>query len=274
MLRKTSDLMGFGIHAEDGDFGKVKDLLFDDEKWVIRYLVIDTGGFLLNRKVLISPYVVQAIDWKSRVIHITLTREQVRESPDIDTNMPVSRQHELETLRYYRWPYYWGGVGLWGPFEFPNTYPGAMPDRVSLVSVDRPELTPEGQEQNPHLRSAREMRGYRILATDSEFGHVEDFVLDERSWAIRYLMIDTQNWWPSRPVLVSPQWISGVSWTEQGIHVDLSAETVKAAPRIDEDVGITREYEKRLHEHYGRPSYWSDATGEGEAEPGKGRKVS
>src|SRR5205809_6020840 len=109
MLRSASEWDGYSIQATDGEIGHVAEFLFDDEKWTIRYLVVDTGGWLPGRRVLISPIALGETDWPGHRLHVKLTRQQVEESPVIDTDKPVSRQHEVSYYQYYRWPYYWGG---------------------------------------------------------------------------------------------------------------------------------------------------------------------
>ncbi len=109
---------------------------------------------------------------------------------------------------------------------------------------------------DPHLRSTKEVEGYYIRATDGEIGHVEDFVVDDEEWAIRYVVVDTRNWLPGRKVLVSPRWISHLSWPQKEVYVDLTRDETKSAPEWDPDAPLDRQYEMRLHEHYGRPPYW------------------
>jgi hypothetical protein len=104
MFRNASTLDGSIINATDGEIGHVEDAYFHDEAWTIRYLVVDTGTWLIGRKVLISPNSVTQPLGASRIIDVSLTREQVRNSPDIDTHRPVLRQHEREYLGYYGYP--------------------------------------------------------------------------------------------------------------------------------------------------------------------------
>ncbi len=113
-LRTVKDLRGYAIRATDGVIGKVDDLYFDDEDWAIRYLVVDTGGWLSGRKVLISPIAIGQPDWLDGVLPVALTKAKVEHAPDIDTRKPVSRQHEAVYLGYYGYPFYWGGAGMWG----------------------------------------------------------------------------------------------------------------------------------------------------------------
>jgi hypothetical protein len=111
MLRNVKEMRGYSIQATDGEIGKVHAFYFDDQTWVIRYMVADTGGWLLDRKVFISPAALHRPNWGEEVLPVSLTRKQVKHSPSIDTDKPVSRQHEREILEYYKWPIYWGHMG-------------------------------------------------------------------------------------------------------------------------------------------------------------------
>jgi len=244
-------LKDFVVRATDGELGTVDQLYFDDESWAIRYLMVETGGWLGGRRVLISPMSVTHLDWDNKRLDVALTKEQVEHSPDIDTHKPVSRQHEAAYLGYYGYPYYWGGPYLWGPAFNPaglasrtSTSTQAMADRVRRESMDS------------HLRSTAAVTGYNIETDDGEIGHVDGFVVDDETWAIRYLEVATRNWWPGKKVLVSPAWIERVSWSESKVYVHLSREAIKNGPEYIESREITREYEDRLYAHYGRPPYW------------------
>ncbi|MBK9444229.1 MAG: PRC-barrel domain-containing protein [Comamonadaceae bacterium] len=114
MLHSTQEMKDYAIGATDGEIGHVVDFFFDDQSWVIRYLVVETGSWLMSRKVLISPFALQDADWMHKRLPVQITREQVKHSPDVDTQKPVSRQHEMAYADYYGYPYYWDGSGLWG----------------------------------------------------------------------------------------------------------------------------------------------------------------
>jgi hypothetical protein len=253
MLRLISEVRGFTLHATDGDIGHVEQFYFDDATWTVRYLVVDTGSWLPGRQVLISPIALGEPDWSGHKLPVNLTRKQVAESPDIDTDKPVSRQHEIDYFRYYGWPYYWIGSGVWGPGMYPG-FLAAPP--VPPVPVEAPEAGGQPQTGDPHLRATGEVAGYRIQATDGEIGHAEDLMVDIHTWVIRYVVVDTRNWWPGRKVLLPASWIASVSWAEETMKVDLSRQTIKDAPAWDPAEPISREYETRLYGYYGRPSYW------------------
>ncbi len=247
MLNKAKTLKGYTLHSLDGEIGKVKEFYFDDKHWAIRYLVADTGNWLIGRQVLISPYAMVAVNEKQQNIAIDLTQKQIEDSPSLDSDKPVSRQFEETYYGYYGYPMYWSGPYLWGT----NSY--IVRDREMWR-----ESTPDKKAWDPHLRSTHDVSGHHIQAADGEIGHVEDFIIDDQTWAIRYLVIDTRNWWPGKKVLVSPQWIERVSWSESTVFVNPSREAVKQSPEYTEESLLTRDYETGLHRHYNRQGYWVD----------------
>ena len=257
MLRSIEELRGYTIGAIDGDIGSVDDFYFDDERWAVRYLVADTGGWLGGRKVLITPPALREPDWQGGRLWVELTKDQIENGPDIDTDKPVSRQHEAEYYGYYGYPYYWGGGGLWGasPYPYPimssaAASPGAAADRREGVATQ--------ETGDTHLRSVRAITGYDIRAHDGEIGRVADFILDDRDWAIRWMVVTTGNWLTGgRKVLVSPGWVSAVSWEQRQVAVDLDRATIERSPVYDPSMPINRAYEAQLYDYYGRPTYWS-----------------
>ncbi|MBN1837754.1 MAG: PRC-barrel domain-containing protein [Spirochaetales bacterium] len=251
MLQYASRLEGFTIHARDGDVGKIQDMYFDDEQWAVRHLVVRAGGWLFGRRVLISPLSVERLDWEAKEVRTWLSREQVEKSPDIDTDQPVSRQQERKLHLYYGMPVYWGGSALWGN----QMIPAAMALKNRLPEEEQ-EAVDESVEGDSHLRSRREVNSYYIQARDGDLGHVEDFLLEEESWAFRYLVVDTRNWLPGRKVLVHPAWIEEVSWYDQRVRVDLERERIRSSPEFHEPEDVTRDYEALLFDHYGRSGYW------------------
>ena len=252
MLRSAKELLGYAIAASDGNIGEVDDLYFDDHAWAMRYLAVDTGTWLPGRRVLISPISLGQPDWLAQQLPVALTKERVRNSPDIDTQKPVSRQHEAEYFGYYGYPYYWGGMDLWGM----GAYPGYLTS-VGAVQADRVAAAKAShQTDDCHLRSCKAVTGNHIEATDGEIGHVADFLIDDETWAIRYLVVDTSNWWLGHQVLVAPRWITAVSWLEGKVSVDLTQQAIKDAPLYDGVAQLDRQREMGIYEHYGRPGYW------------------
>lgn len=247
MLNKAQVLKGFKLDSLDGEIGSVEEFYFDDRFWTIRYLVANTDGWLKGRQVLISPYALVAAIKEEKHIAVDLTKKQIEDSPSLATDMPVSRQFEDAYYGYHNWPMYWSGPYMWG------SYPYLEKERAKW------KKSAEGPDSwDAHLRSTREVTGYHIEASDGEIGHVEDFIIDDETWAIRYLIVDTRNWWPGKKVLVSPRWIERVSWSESKVFVNLSREAIKHSPEYTEESLLTRDYEAGLHQHYNRPGYWDD----------------
>ena len=255
MLKSVKGLTGFTIGATDGDIGRVDAIYFDDESFTVRHLVVDTGGWLGGRKVLVSPMALRGIDWFGGRIEAALTKAQVEKSPLIETDRPVSRQHEAEYYRYYGYPSYWTGPYLWGAYPCP--YPLLAPDLGTTFEQEWHWAQENGTGDDPHLRSSAVVIGYHIAATDGDIGHVEDFLVDESTWAIRYLVVDTSNWWLGKKVLVSSEWVTSVDWNESLLHVALTRELIKTSPECDPSGPVPRDYEVRLHDHYGRRGYWN-----------------
>jgi len=234
------------LESLDGEIGKVIEFYFDDNHWAVRYLVADTGNWLTGRQVLISPYALVASVYPDEHIAVNLTNEQIENSPSLDTDKPVSRQFEMDYSEYFGWPLYWGGPYMWG------AYPDLVHDINRWSAPSR-----KAKAWDPHLRSTDSVRGHHVQASDGEIGHVEDFVIDSDNWSIRYLIVDTHNWWPGKKVLIAPQWINRVSWDEAKVFVNLHRETIQQAPDFDGYLTITREYEKSLFQHYQRNGYWT-----------------
>ena len=225
---------------------------FDDETWAIRYLTVETGGWLGGRQVLISPISVVHTDWQARRLDVALTKKQVENSPDIDTHKPVSRQHEADIPRVLRISLLLGRSLSVGP----GVLPGGLGRSNNCSYGSRRRTGFERESTDSHLRSTKAVTGYHIEATDGEIGHVDGFVMDDEAWAIRYIEVATRNWWPGKKVLVSPAWMERVSWPESKVYVGLSREAIQNGPEYIESMPITREYENRLYSHYGRPPYW------------------
>jgi uncharacterized protein YrrD len=253
MIRGAHDLKGFCIGATDGEIGEVKDIYFDDERWVIRYLVVDTGEWLPGRKVLISPLSVRATQWGHRRVDVALTRQQVKHSPDIDTDKPVSRQHEAAYFSYYGYPAYWDGASLWGATAQPLVPPPISPELHGARTLTEKTKEEAASHADSHLRSTREVSGYHIQALDGTIGHIEDFLFDEHSWQVRYIEVDTRNWWPGKHVLIAPQWIDTMDWSNRTAHVHVTRAAIKDSPPYDPTVPLPGSYEADLHRHYGRP---------------------
>jgi hypothetical protein len=265
MLRNTNELQGYAIQATDGPIGHVRDFYFDDHAWVIRYMVVDTGTWLSSREVLVSPMAIGTPNWSDKVLPASMTKAQVKNSPDVDTNKPVSRQHEIEQMNYYGYPYYWGGTGLWGGEMGPNMIMPGYEGRRSAapMQVRTPQEVAQQQARSlaragddPHLRSCKAVMGYHMHATDGDIGHVQGLLVDDETWAIRYLVVDTSNWWLGHKVLIVPQWVEDISWETAKVSVSLSRQAVQDAPAYDAAAPFGRKNEEDYFRHYGRSNYW------------------
>ncbi len=236
-LHKLRDLKTYVLQAQGDEIGKINEVYFEDENWLVRYFVVHTGGWLLGRDVLIAPRLITSVSEKSRLISTNLTREQVDKSPLVDTEKPVSRHYEDEYYRYYGWEPYWGEII---PLDDP-----ALLDTIShLESIKSPE--------HPHLRASNELHGYRIHTSDGELGEVYDFILEDDSWKIQYLVLKTSKWLLGKKVLIATAWVVSVDWAEQKIRVELDREIIQSAPPYDPSQLIDRDYEVNLFKHYGK----------------------
>jgi len=247
MLRSIKDLQGYVLGAQDGEIGRCHDFFFDDREWAVRYIVASTQKWLPGRKVLISPISIGEADGTTRTLNVGLTKNQIKESPPLDADAPVSRQYEIAFNKYYDWAHYWSGTSVWGAHPYPRL--------LNRVEADR--RIPENTDNDPNLRSTREVNGYHIQAVDEDIGHVEDFIVDQDSWVIRYLVIDTRNWIPaSKKVLIAPGWVDMVDWKRRKVLMDLTRSQIEKSPEYDPTMPVNRSYETTLYDFYGRPYYW------------------
>jgi hypothetical protein len=243
MIRTIKQISGRTLAARDGHIGTVKDLFFDDASWQVRYFVVDARSDWDRRTVIVSPEVVHPVDWTGDNLPVDLTMDQVRNSPGVQTDEPVSRRQEEELRRYYGWPMYWGG--MFGAADVVAPIPPPVPDDTA-----RQQPPP-----NPNLRSAEATLGYHLEATDGAIGHVQEFLVDERTWQIRYLVIDTRNWLPGRKVVIAPAWIESTDWAQRRLLVNLTRDAIKHSPPYEPDLQWNPAYSAELHEHYQRPPY-------------------
>ena len=242
MLRSVKQLCKDKLGASDGEIGHVNDFYFDDQNWVVRYLVTDTGSQMPGRLVLISPYAFGNLYQGGKILLVNLTRQQIEKSPSIESHKPVSRQYEEKYHRYYGWPFYWQGGQLWGMSAFPVMSP--PPRRASDE-----QSTTKGEKQeygDPHLRSAKAVIGYHIQATDKMIGCVTDFVMDDKNWTIQHVVVDTRNWLSGKKVMISPSQINRISWDESMVYVDLTKEAILAAPVFDSASFGIAEHDPRM----------------------------
>jgi len=221
LLWNASDIEGCAIAATDGQLGTVSDLLFDDFDWSVRWLVVKTGRWLVGRKVLIPVIALGGLVPRLGRITVGLTMQQVKESPDIYAHKPVSRRMESNLLDHYDWSRNLVGAESWRA------------------------------PRNPQLCSVGAVRGYRIRASDGDIGHLKDVLLEDSDWSIHYLVVDAQNWWPGKTVLVAPKSAKNIDWATNRIDLDVDRQKVKNSPDYDPSRAMSGAYERNFHRYYG-----------------------
>ncbi|MCI0442733.1 PRC-barrel domain containing protein [bacterium] len=243
MLRSTREIQGYTILALDGPMGSIEEFFFDDQSWATRYAVVNTGIWLFGKKVLLTPVLFTQLDSKNQCLPVKLNIDQVKNSPEIDTDKPVSRQLEQHLHRFFGWMPYWENTAL-----------GAVPSPIASSSdiVEEQETN-----QNPHLRRTNEVFGYGIQSQNGSIGHLDDFILDDRLWLIRYAVVEIKDVLSKKKVLLSRDWIQKISWEDQKLYLDLDREFVKNSPEFIPENAVNREFETRLYDYYDRPKYWS-----------------
>jgi sporulation protein YlmC with PRC-barrel domain len=248
MLRSIKELLGYELMATDGEIGKVDDFLFSDDDWFIRYLVGDTGPWIFGRKVLIATDSLIQPVWDSKTFPVNLTREEVKNSPDTNLAKPVSRIHEEQLRSYYNWPVYWGAT---------HAVPGGpvyMPPNLFNQKKEKREAAPEEQS---NLRSSSALLDYRVHATDGETGEVSDFIVDDETWQVRYVVTDTSGKLEQeKEVLIALEWINSIVVDTRNIYIDLTREAIRFSPEFDPTIPVNRQYEEVLYDYHGKPKFW------------------
>lgn len=263
MLNVVSTLKGFEIQAKDGSLGTVSDFLFDDSTWEVRWMVVDTGRWLTGRKVLIHPSAVVSAKYEARKLTVALSKAQVKDSPDILQDRPVSQQMQSDLYNYYGWNPLWnrglpgsgiysgamngGGIGANAANLSAPIYFGAS----AVREAERDEVILD--DGDPHLRSITEVTGYHVHATDGNIGHVESFLVESDRWGIRYLVVDTSNWWVGQHVLISPHAVKDVDWSAHSIGLNIARDKVRSSPPWNPAKIMTEAFDKQLHRHYDWP---------------------
>lgn len=230
MERNINSLLSYNMEATDGVIGDVKEFYFDDKTWHIRYLIIKTGSWLFGREVLISPVALRKGKWQNGLFPVNLTKKQITDSPDIDTDKPLSRQQEIALYDHYAWEGYW----------FSGYYPGGyLGVSTPFPSIDQKVWIPADEdtktEGDIHLRSTATITGYHIHATDEEIGHVIDFIMDDETWQIKFIVVDTHNWFGGKKVLIPTGLVKKIEWTESRVFLDMSMASVEKCKLFAED---------------------------------------
>jgi hypothetical protein len=255
MLRHHSQYKGYAIHASDGAIGTVSDLLFNDTTWLVRWLVVDTGNWLTGRTVLLPPSALAPVNHISHQFSVRLTKQQLKDCPDIESDRPVSRQSEAMLYDHYSWAPYWGsgsylGMVGYGGMVGPSALAKPSPE---LMQREREIDEAHRKKDDPALRSAKEVSGYIVHASDGEIGHIADFLVEDDDWSIHYLVVDTKNWWPGKKVLISPLSVRNIVWDDRVVNLGANRQKVKDSPAYDPSMTIDPIYEKSQHDYYGHP---------------------
>jgi len=212
-------LYGSKLAALDGDMGHVKDFYFDDENWVVRYLVADTGSWLTGRLVLLTPHAFGTLDLADKTLHIKLLKKKIQDSPSIESHKPVSRQYEADYYTYYGWPTYWDGSAMWGI----GGYPVVLPPSKKEMEIQKKYH----HRDDKHLRSMQAVTGYHIQSVDGEIGHVNSFMVDDKNWAIHELVIETGHWYSGKEILIPTSKVKKISYEEAKVFVSLTKEDIQ-----------------------------------------------
>jgi sporulation protein YlmC with PRC-barrel domain len=242
MLRSIKELYGKKISASDGDIGHVGDFYFNDQQWVVRYVIAETGSWLSGLSVLLSPYAFGALKQNSDCLTANLTRQQIENSPPTESHKPVSRQYEEEYYRYYGWPSYWEGGDLWGVGGF-HLLPPSYPSPSQQATVD----DRSGNGEDPGLRSTRAVSGYHIQTSEGEIGHVVDFIINDENWEICHLLVETGHWFSGKEIAISPKSVGRISYEDSNISVNMTKEAIMEAP--DYHLPAVGSANRDVHDH-------------------------
>jgi sporulation protein YlmC with PRC-barrel domain len=235
MLMSLAELVGFSIQAADGQIGKVSDFYFDEKEWIVRYLIDQTGSWFSRRQVVIAPACIVKIDIGKKEIVTGLTRSQVENSPRIDLGKPLAQDEEQQIINYYHWPDYKSLTKEW------MMQRNMAADKIS---------------SGPNLHSSQTITGYHIITREEEVGFVENMIVDDKNWMIRYLVIDANFGLESKKILIAPDWIDTINWHERDMSVNIATKKMSECPTFDLSMPIRREYENLLYEHFECKKYW------------------
>lgn len=220
MIQNTKDLYRHKLSATDGEIGHVMDFYFDEQTWVVRYLAADTGSWLSGRQVLLTPHAFGAWDREEKSLQVNLTRQQIEDSPSIETHRPVSRQYEIDYYNHYGWPVYWNGGAMWGVGGFPE---------ISSPNQEEQEFQLEApHREDRHLQSCKTVEGYAIHATDGQIGKVTGFLVDDRSWAILHVSVEAGRWYDGKEVFIPVSRINRISYDDSQVYVGLSRTSIRS----------------------------------------------
>ena len=247
MLRSVKEILGYEILSLDGRTGRVADFIFDLETWQVRYLIADLGNLLEPRKVLISAETCSRPKWESQTLPVAMTRDQIRFSPEISrpegrgfqkNHLPNNRLTEVSFFRIGEVPHL---ITIPMPTEANARFTESR--RVRMV-LDQPEL-----------RTVGRVIGYEIRACSEEAGVIDDFIIDDERWMIRYLIGAIRKIFPGRRVMFAPVWVSSIDAETETVRLGLKPETLFDGPEYDPTDPVNRQIEEVIYDFHGRPKY-------------------
>lgn len=244
MKHSLKNLKGYSVETADGMKGKIKDFLFDEDTWAVRYIDADFGNLFKDKRIILPVDVIIETSWKHHRFTLNISKEKIEKSPSPQDKPTVSREYEKQLVKYYGFPFYWSTGGI-VPAP-PGSYYPVRPLNVPQNKISEKDL-------NTKLRSFREVEGYQIRAIDDTLGHVEDIMIDDTDWQLVYLIIDTSNWLPwSKKVMLAINWLEEISYVKGEVKINLNTDTIKSAPDFDTNQPIEMAYERALSDYYQR----------------------
>jgi sporulation protein YlmC with PRC-barrel domain len=247
---KANEIVNYKLAHKGKKIGKIKDVFFDDKTDDVRYLAVRVGGFLLGREVLLPPQAVKGVDAQAERVSTRLTKKELKKGPGLDSRKPVSRQKEIELFKFYNWTPYWlsGGASHATGQTAPPPPAAVKPPEEEVAENEEP--TPEIENADPHLRSYREIEGYKVISPEGKVGEVDDAIIDEEEWKTTHFVVDAGSWIAYRRYLVAFRWLEAIDWDRSEVVVALAKDKIKSAPSYDPAKPITEGYLKIVAEHY------------------------
>jgi len=234
MLQLVSTLIGYEVESSDGSIGTVRDILFDDVTWKMRWLAIDTGDWITRRHVLIHPSAIGLVDKGGKFLQVKIARNLINGAPALKKDQAVTMQFEASLYAYF----------------------DVEPEWNSTIFGERaaPEAS-ASHDCDPHLCSFKATHGFHNEARDGSIGHMDDVVIETLDWLIHYLVVTTANWGTGARVLISPYAVEHISAAEKNIRLNLTQEQVTSSPHWDPHVLIDDSYLALIHAHYDWPAH-------------------
>jgi len=251
MLLATQFFLSTKVVGTDAPLGRIDDLLFDDNSWGLRYLVIDTRSWLPGRKVVLTPAELTDTAWLAKEIKVDRTRQEIEDSPPLEEHEPVSQQRESQLADYFDWPRLWGTSDALGT-ETPMGVGSEVAEAGSKAS--REEFSPEGRG-DPHLRSCTHLKGYEVVAKDGELGAIQNLIIDTEGWRIDQLVVavDDSKWLTNTLRSFEPESVDKIDWEQRHLALDLTLKAIELRPEFNSNEPVNRVYEQQSYDYFGRP---------------------